>query len=79
MLARSRYSAFATSTMYEHAPGILFSIAIEDDGDFRFVSMTDAGLAAMGLSREQVVGRLVRDVIPPKSRDQVLDNYREAI
>ena len=67
------------SAIYEHIPGILFYIAIEPDGDFRFVSMSDAGLAATGLSREQIVGRLVRHVIPPPSRELVLRNYREAI
>src|SRR5262245_32834992 len=31
------------SAIYEHAPGILFYIAVEPDGQFRFLSMSDAG------------------------------------
>src|SRR5215471_14190612 len=64
------------SAIYENVPGILFYIAVEPDGEFRFKSMSRAGLAATG---EQFVGSLVRDVIPPPSRDMVLNNYREAI
>ena len=67
------------SAIYDSVPGILFYVAVEPDGDFRFLSMSRAGLAAMGLKREQVVGRLVRDVIPPPSRDAVLNHYREAV
>jgi PAS domain S-box-containing protein len=64
------------SAIYENVPGILFYIAVEPDGDFRFLSMSRAGLAATG---EQFVGSLVRDVIPQRSRDMVLNHYREAI
>jgi PAS domain S-box-containing protein len=64
---------------HDNFPGILFYVGIEADGDFRFVSMSDAGLVAMGMTRDQVVGALVRDVIPPPSRELVLNHYRDAI
>ncbi|HEX4921289.1 MAG TPA: PAS domain S-box protein, partial [Candidatus Bathyarchaeia archaeon] len=67
------------TAIYENVPGIVFYIAIEPDGEFRFVSVSRDFLTATGLSREQVVGSLVRDVIPPPSRDVVLNHYREAI
>src|SRR5262252_5484738 len=67
------------SAIYENVPGILFYVAVEPNGDFRFASMSQAGLVAMGLTREQVVGALVRDVIPPPSLDLVLDHYRDAV
>jgi PAS domain S-box-containing protein len=67
------------AAIYDHIPGILFYVAIEPDGDFRFVSMSQAGLAATGLTRERFVGSLVRHVIPPASRELVLNHYREAI
>src|SRR6516165_2474360 len=63
----------------ENLPGIVFHVAVERDGEFRFLSMSHEGLVAMGLSREQVVGALVRNVIPSPSCDLVLDHYREAI
>ena len=64
------------SAIYDNVPGILFYIAIEPDGDFRFKSMSRAGFVATG---EPFVGSLVRDVIPQPSHDMVLNNYREAI
>src|SRR6516225_4283526 len=67
------------SAIYETVPGIVFYIAVEPDGEFRFLSVSRDFLVATGLAREQVVGCLVRDVIPPPSRDMVMDHYREAI
>lgn len=52
------------AAIYENVPGILFYVRIEADGEFRFLSMSPAGLEATGLTREQLVGALVRDVIP---------------
>lgn len=67
------------SAILENVSAIVFYVAVEPDGDFRFVSMSRTGLSAMGLDREKVVGALVRDVIPAESRDLVLKSYREAI
>jgi PAS domain S-box-containing protein len=67
------------SAIYEHVPGIVFYIAVDANGEFRFLSVSQDFLVATGLSRQQVVGSLVRDVIPPPSRDMVLKHYREAI
>jgi two-component system CheB/CheR fusion protein len=67
------------SAIYANVPGILFYIGIEPDGDFRFLSASQACLDATGLTREQFVGALVREVIPQPSCDMVLNNYREAV
>jgi PAS domain S-box-containing protein len=67
------------SAIYENVPGIVFYIAVESDGNFRFLSVSRDFLTATGLNREQVVGSLVRDVIPPPSCDLVLNHYRAAI
>lgn len=57
----------------------MFYIAVEPDSEFRFLSVSRSFLTATGLSRAQVVGSLVRDVVPAPSRDMVLNRYREAI
>jgi PAS domain S-box-containing protein len=67
------------SAIYENVPGIVFYIAVQPDGEFRFLSVSRDFLTATGLSREQVVGTLVRDIIPPPSCEMVLNHYREAI
>lgn len=80
-MSRSEVAALERelSAIYDNLPGIVFYVAIEPGGDFRFVSMSQAGLAATGLTREQFVGALVRHVIPAASREMVLNNYREAV
>src|ERR1700751_2049197 len=65
--------------IYEDVPGIAFYSAVEPDGAFRFLSGSRDFLVATGLTREQIVGSLVSDVIPPPSRYIVLKHYREAI
>src|SRR5690348_11792899 len=67
------------SAIYENVPGILFCIAIGPDAEFRFRSVSRDFLVATGLAREQIVGSLVRDVIPEPSRDMVLNLYRKAM
>jgi PAS domain S-box-containing protein len=67
------------SAIYENVPGILFYIAVEPDGEFRFRSVSRDFLVATGLTREKIVGSLVREVIPEPSRDMVLNLYRKAI
>ncbi len=66
------------SAIYQNVPGIIFYVAVEAD-EFRFLSISDAWLDATGLTREQVVGSLVRDIIPSPSREMVLNYYRQAI
>jgi PAS domain S-box-containing protein len=77
MLLRAREEEL--SSIYENVPGIVFHVGVESDGDFRFLSVSRDFLVATGLTRQQVVGCLVREVIPPPSRGMVLNHYREAI
>jgi PAS domain S-box-containing protein len=74
-----RASERQLAAIYENVTGILFSVAVESDGRFRFASVNRAFLEVTGLSSEQVVGRLVDEVIPPPSCAMVLENYRTAI
>jgi PAS domain S-box-containing protein len=67
------------SAVYENTPGVIFYVAVELDGEFRFVSMSQSGLDATGLKREEVEGRLVRDVVPSPSAELALKHYRVAI
>ncbi|MEO6789065.1 MAG: PAS domain S-box protein, partial [Chthoniobacteraceae bacterium] len=67
------------SAIYSNAPGIIFYLKVEGDEEFRFVSVNDALLKATGLREEQVVGKSVREVIPPSSLAVVLAHYQEAI
>jgi PAS domain S-box-containing protein len=77
LLLRAREAEL--SAIYDYVPGIVFYIIVEADGEFRFLSVSRDFLVATGLTREQVIGSRVRDVIPAPSCDTVLKHYREAI
>lgn len=67
------------SAIYKNVPGIVFYIAVEQCGEFRFLSVSDDFLVVTGLTRKEVVGSLIRDIIPSPSCDMVLNHYRMAI
>src|SRR4051812_31890542 len=47
------------------------------DQDRRFVAMNDAGLAALGRDRDQVVGRQIDEVVDATDRDAVSRAWRQ--
>jgi PAS domain S-box-containing protein len=65
--------------IYDTVRDVIFHLAVEPDGQFRFVSVNAAFQKATGLSREAVVGRTVNEVIPEPSLTMVLEKYRLAI
>jgi PAS domain S-box-containing protein len=65
--------------IYNTVGDIIFQLAVEPEGQFRFVSVNPAFLRVTGLSREMVVGKTVNEVIPEPSLTFVLAKYRQAI
>jgi PAS domain S-box-containing protein len=65
--------------IYNSTAGIIFLVGVEKENRFRFISMNNAGLAAIGLPTEAVFGKYVNEVIPEPSLSLVLEKYREAI
>ena len=66
-------------SVFNAAHDVIFHLAVEPDGEFRFVSVNPAFLKVTGLSREMVVGKTVNEVIPEPSLTMVLGKYRQAI
>jgi PAS domain S-box-containing protein len=66
-------------SIYNTVRDIIFHLAVEAEGRFRFVSVNAAFLRVTGLSREMVVGKMVDEVIPSPSLEMVLGKYRQAI
>ncbi len=58
---------------------IIFMVSIESRDVYRFVSMNKAGLNAMGMKEEEVVGHYVHHIIPSPSLELVLSKYQQAI
>jgi PAS domain S-box-containing protein len=65
--------------IYDTIRDVIFHLAVEPDGQFRFVSVNTAFLKVTGLNREAVVGRTVNEVIAEPSLTMVLEKYRLAI
>jgi PAS domain S-box-containing protein len=65
--------------VYSNVADCIFYVAVESNDRYRFVSVNPAFLKATGLAEDQVVGKLVQEVIPEPSRTMVLRTYKEAI
>jgi PAS domain S-box-containing protein len=67
------------SLIYDNVSDVIFYLGAEPGGRFRFLSVNPAFLAVTGLTAEQVVGKVVQEIIPEPSCSMVLDNYATAI
>jgi PAS domain S-box-containing protein len=66
-------------SIYNTVRDVIFRLAVEYEGQFRFVSVNEAFMRVTGLSREAVVGKMVNEVIPQLSLAMVLGKYRQAV
>src|SRR5687768_15304737 len=66
------------SLIYDTVQDVLFLLNVEGDV-FRFLTVNHSFLTTTGLTREQVEGRYVHEVIPEPSLSLVLQKYRQAI
>ena len=52
---------------YNSVADCLFLLAVEADNNYRFVSVNEAFSRVTGLTGEQIIGKDVREVIPPQA------------
>jgi PAS domain S-box-containing protein len=74
-----RESEQRLASIYNTVGDVIFHLAIEPAGQFRFISVNSAFMKVTGLSPEMVVGRTVNEIIPEPSLTMVLGKYRQAI
>jgi PAS domain S-box-containing protein len=67
------------STIYKAVGDVIFYLAIEAEGIYRFISVSQTFYNVTGLSPEMIIGKLVTEVIPEPSLSMVLGKYRHAI
>jgi len=67
------------AVIYNTVSDIIFMLSIEDNNQYKFVSVNHSFLEITGLTEEQIVGHFVNDVIPLPSLDLVLTKYNEVI
>ena len=65
-------------SIYNTVEDVIFQLAVEPEGQYRFVSVNAAFLKVTGMSQEEVVGKTVKMVIPEPSLTMVLGKYRQA-
>ena len=67
------------SSIYDTVADVIFHLAVERDGRYRFASVNQAFLSVTGLGFDQVVGNRVDEIVPEPSLSLVLEKYGEAI
>ena len=74
-----RESEQRLSTIYNTVGAVIFQLAVEAEEKYRFISVNQAFCDVTGLKQEQVVGKIVNEVIPEPSLTIVLGKYKQAI
>jgi PAS domain S-box-containing protein len=72
-------SSSPEKAVFVHAEVILFCVAVEPRGVFRFVAVNRAFLEATGLKKGQVVGKIAQEVIPATSWPRVARHCWKAL
>ena len=67
------------TSIYDTVGNVIFYLAVEGDGQYRFTSVNPAFERVTGIPLGQVIGRRVDEVIPGPSLSMVLGKYRQAI
>ncbi len=67
------------SLIFETVSDVLFLLAVEPPDVYRFVSVNATFLDVTGLTRAQVIGKTIEEVLPPVARDTARVKYQEAI
>jgi diguanylate cyclase (GGDEF)-like protein/PAS domain S-box-containing protein len=67
------------SMIYDNTYETIFVISVEPNDHFRFVSVNRRFTEATGIRQDQVLGKLVQEIIPEPACALVLGKYKEAI
>ncbi|MEN6343051.1 MAG: PAS domain S-box protein [Methanospirillum sp.] len=67
------------SSIYNTVGDVIFQLAVEPDGQYRYTSVNSAFGRVTGLPSERVVGRTVHEIISEPSLSVVLEKFRQAI
>lgn len=67
------------TSIYNTVADAIYYVAVEPNQQYRFLSVNPAFSKITGVPAEQIVGKLLNDIIPQPSLALVLDKYQEAI
>ncbi|MBE3141611.1 MAG: PAS domain S-box protein, partial [Thermoplasmata archaeon] len=66
-------------SIYNTIGDVIFHLAVKAEEEYRFIYVNQVFYNVTGLSKEQVIGKMVNEVIPESSLTMVLGKYRQAI
>ncbi len=67
------------SLIYSNVYDAIYFLSVEPDNRFRFLSVNPTFLVLTGLTEDQIVNKLVHEIIPEPSLSFVIENYTKAI
>jgi PAS domain S-box-containing protein len=67
------------SSIYNTVDDIIFYLDIVSEGVYKFNSVNKSFCNVTGLSKDQIIGKLISEVIPEPSLSLVLEKYQQAI
>ena len=67
------------SLIYDNVSDVIFGIDAEPNDNFRFKSVNRRFLGVTGLSENQILGKLVQEIIPEPGLALAIGKYKEAI
>jgi PAS domain S-box-containing protein len=67
------------SLIHDNSYDVMFAIGVEPDDHFRFISVNHRFTEVTGLREDQVVGKLIQEVIPGPARALAVGKYKAAI
>jgi diguanylate cyclase (GGDEF)-like protein/PAS domain S-box-containing protein len=67
------------SMIYDNTHELMFVISVKPNDQFRFISVNRSFTEATGIPQDQIIGKLVQDIIPQPAWALVLGKYNEAI
>ena len=67
------------SLIYSNVFDAIYYLSVEADNRFRFISVNQTFLNLTGLAENQIVDKLVDEIIPEPSLTMVTENYKKAI
>jgi PAS domain S-box-containing protein len=74
-----RESDAQLTSIYNTVGDVIFLLSIEEEENYRFISVNQSFDRITGISREQVIGKRVNEIIQEPSLSLVLGKYRQAI
>ncbi len=79
ILEQLRQKEEQLSLIFNNVVDPIFNLQVEPNNIFRFIEVNKALLSHTGLTKEQVIGKDFREVVPKPAHELVLQKYSEAM